>query len=91
MSRCGATWQGRGAYWAPEASTNIRHRQHGALSLTFMIRPIPGTDWPVMYAHMHAFTHACTHPYMYIRTHVGTTVDMNAYAHACTNSYACEG
>ena len=44
MSRCGATWQGRGVYWAPEANTNIRHRQHGALSLTF--RPIPGTDWP---------------------------------------------
>ena len=46
LSRCGATWQGRGVYWAPEASTNIRHqhRQHGALSLIF--RPIPGTDWP---------------------------------------------
>ena len=44
MSRCGATWQGRGVYWAPEASTNIRHRQNGALSLIF--RPILGTDWP---------------------------------------------
>ena len=25
VSRCGATWQGRGVYWAPEANTNTRH------------------------------------------------------------------
>ena len=44
-----ATWQGRGVHWAPEANTNIRHRQHGTLSLIF--RPIPGTDWPDTFLH----------------------------------------